>query len=116
VEASNRTPIRLIKKKIDDYLRRWHEVLSEAMWAHWTSKHGATKVKPFELVYGQESVLPVEVNMQTCQITEQGALSVKEYSEAMMSKLDEVPEIRFKALREIEKEKMQLARAYNKRV
>jgi transposase InsO family protein len=116
VEASNRTLIRLIKKKIDDYPRRWHEVSSEALWAHRTWKHGATKVKPFELVYGQDAVLPVEVNMQTCQITKQGALSVKEYSEAMMIKLDEVPEIRFKALRKIEKEKMWVARAHNKRV
>jgi hypothetical protein len=67
-------------------------------------------------VYGQEALLPVEVNMQMCRITEQGALSVEEYSEAMMSKLDEVPDSRFKALCEIEKEKMQVAKAYNKRV
>jgi hypothetical protein len=31
--------------------------------AHRISKHGATKVSPFELVYGQEAVLPVEVNL-----------------------------------------------------
>jgi hypothetical protein len=33
-EASNRTLIRLVKKKIQDYPRRWHEVLSKALWAH----------------------------------------------------------------------------------
>jgi hypothetical protein len=43
-------------------------------------------------------------------------LSFEEYSEAMMSKLDEVPASRFKALHEIENEKMRVARAYNKRV
>jgi transposase InsO family protein len=58
-ESSNRTLIRLVKKKIEDYPRRWHEVLSEALWAHQTSKHGGTKVTPFELVYGQEVVLLV---------------------------------------------------------
>jgi hypothetical protein len=111
---SNWTLIRPIKKKIDDYLRRWHDVLSEALWAHRILKHGATKVTPFELVYGQDAVLHVEVNMQTCQIIEQGTLSVEKYSEAMISKLDEVPEIQFKVLHEIEKEKIQEARAYNK--
>jgi hypothetical protein len=35
----------------------------EALWAYHISKHGATKVTPFELVYGQEAVLSVEVNL-----------------------------------------------------
>ena len=43
-----------------------HEVLSEALWAHSISRHGATKVTPFELVYGQEVVLSVEVNLDAC--------------------------------------------------
>jgi hypothetical protein len=52
--------VKLIKKKIEDTPRRWHEVLSEALWAHRIFRHGATKVTPFELVYGQEAILPVE--------------------------------------------------------
>jgi hypothetical protein len=54
--------IKLVKKKIEESPRRWHEVLSEALWARSTSKYGATKVTPFELVYGQEGVQPVEIN------------------------------------------------------
>jgi hypothetical protein len=37
--------------------------LSEALWAHHISNNSAMKVTPFELVYGQEAVLPVEVNL-----------------------------------------------------
>ena len=62
-ESSNKILIKLIKKKIEENSKRWHEVLSEALWAHRISRHGATKVTPFELVYGQEAVLPVEVNL-----------------------------------------------------
>jgi transposase InsO family protein len=51
-EASNKVLIKIIKKRIKDNLRRWHEKLSEVLWAHRTSRHGATKVTPFELVYG----------------------------------------------------------------
>jgi transposase InsO family protein len=51
-EASNKVPIKIIKKRIKVILRRWHEKLSEALWVHRTSRHGATKVTPFELVYG----------------------------------------------------------------
>ena len=49
--------------KIEENLRRWHEVLSEALWVHRISRHGATKVTPFQLVYGQEAMLPIEVNL-----------------------------------------------------
>ena len=62
-ESSNKILIKLIKKKIEENPRRWHEVLSEALWAHRISRYGATKVTPFEFVYDQEAVLPVEVNM-----------------------------------------------------
>jgi transposase InsO family protein len=62
-ESSNKTLVKLIKKNIEDNPKRWHEILSEALWAHRIFKHGATKVTPFELVYGQEVVLPVEVNL-----------------------------------------------------
>jgi hypothetical protein len=62
-EASSNTLIKLIKKKIEENPKRWHEVLSEVLWAHRISKHNVTKVTPFELVYGQEAIVPVEVNL-----------------------------------------------------
>jgi hypothetical protein len=69
-ESSNKTIIKLIKKKIEENPKRWHEVLSEALWAHHISKHSATKVTPFELVYGQEVILPVEVNLDALRTTQ----------------------------------------------
>jgi flagellar biosynthesis/type III secretory pathway protein FliH len=115
-EASKKVLIKIIKKRIKDNPRRWHEKLSEALWAHRTSKHGATKVTPSELVYGQEAVLPVEVSLQNLRITRQDYLSAKEYTELTMDKVDEAPESRLKALEEIEKEMVKIAKAYNKRV
>jgi transposase InsO family protein len=38
-EASNQSLIKLIKRKIDEHPRRWHEVLLEASWAHRISCH-----------------------------------------------------------------------------
>jgi hypothetical protein len=93
--------------------RRWHEVLAEALWAYRTSKHGAIKVTPFELVYGQEAVLPVELNLQVNRVTGHDTLSNEEYRGLMM---DDLTEKRLAALREIEKEKGRVARAYNKKV
>jgi hypothetical protein len=51
-EASNQSLIKLIKRKTDEHPRHWREVLSEALWAHRISCHGATKTSPYHLVYG----------------------------------------------------------------
>jgi hypothetical protein len=50
-ESSNKTVIKLIKTKIEENPKMWHEVMSEALLAHCISKHSTTNVTPFELVY-----------------------------------------------------------------
>ena len=57
--ASNKGVIKLIKSKIDEYPRKWHTVLHEALWAYRMACHGATKVSPYHLVYGHEAILPL---------------------------------------------------------
>jgi hypothetical protein len=91
-ETSNKVLIKIIKKRIEDNPRRWHEKLSEPIWAHRMSRLGATKVTPFELVYGQEAVLPIEVSLQNLRLIRQAHLSAKEYNELMMYKIDDAPE------------------------
>jgi hypothetical protein len=97
--------IKVIKKKIEENPRRWHKVLFEALWAHHISRHGATKVTPFELVYGQEAVLPIEVNLDAYMLAKQNDLSAVVYHDLMMDNIDEVTDVRLKALKEIEKDK-----------
>jgi hypothetical protein len=116
VESSNKNLIKLIKKKIEENTKRWHEVLSEAFLAHHISKHSATELTLFELVYGQEAILPVEVNLDALRIARQNGLSAVDYHNLMLDRLDEASDERIKALGEIEKDKLRVARAYNKRV
>ena len=78
-----------MKKKIEENPRRWHEVLSEALWAHRISRHGATKVTPFELVYGQEAILSVEVNLDAYRLAKQNDLTAVDYYDLMMDNIDE---------------------------
>ena len=91
-------------------------MLSEALWAHCISRHGATKVTPFKLVYSQEAVLPVEVNLDAYRLAKQNDLSAVDYHDLMMDNIDEVTDKRLKALKKIEKDKFRVARAYNKKV
>jgi hypothetical protein len=115
-ESNNKTLIKLIKKKIEDNPKRWHEVLSETLWAHHISKHRATKVTPFELVYGQDVILPIEVNLNALRIARPNELLAVDYHNLMLNRLDKVSDERMWALGKIERDKLRVARAYNKRV
>ena len=75
-EASNQSLIGLIKRKIDEHPRRWHEVLSEALWAYRISCHGSTKASPYNLVYGQEVVLPWEITAGSRRVEFQNDLTL----------------------------------------
>jgi hypothetical protein len=114
-ESNNKTLIKLIKKKIE-YPKRWHEVLSEALWAHRISKHSMTKITTFKLVYGQEVILPVELNLDALRAARQNELSAIDYHNLMLNKLDEASDERIKALEKIERDKLRVAIAYIKRV
>jgi hypothetical protein len=109
-ESSNKTLIKLIKKKIEENSRRWHEVLSEALWAHHILRHGATNITPFELVYGQEAMLPIEMNLDAYRLAKRNDLSAMVYHDLMMDNIDEVTDVILKALKEIEKVKIELPR------
>jgi hypothetical protein len=110
--------ISLIKRKISEYPKHWHNILSKALWAHRISKHRATKVSPFELVYGQETVLPVEISLNAVRFARQNDLTVGDYYNSMMDNIDEVTDKRVITLGEIEKDKIKImvAKAYNKKV
>jgi hypothetical protein len=60
--------------------------------------------------------MPVKIGLPSLRVTGQGSLSAKEYHELMMVKIDDIPESRFKALKEIEMEKIKIVKVYNKRV
>jgi hypothetical protein len=94
--------LKLVKREIEEHSNKWHEVLSEALWTHWISKHGATKVTPFELVYGQKAVLPVEVNLGSLRYTRQDDLSIEDYKTLMGGNFEDVIDKRLKTFKEME--------------
>jgi hypothetical protein len=115
-EASNQRLIKLIKRKIDEHPRRWHEVLSEALWAHRISCHGATKTSPYHLMYGQEVILPWEITAGSRRAEFQNDLTAKKYAALMNDNIIDLMELRLWSLEKIKENKAKVARAYNKKV
>jgi hypothetical protein len=61
-------------------------------------------------------MLPVEVNLDAYRLAKQNDLSVVVYHDLMMDNINEVTDVRLKTLKEIEKDKARVAKAYNKKV
>jgi hypothetical protein len=100
----------LIKRKIDEHPRRWHEVLSEALWAHRISCHGAIKTLPYHLVYGQEAVLPWEITANSRRVEFQNDLTTEEYATLMNGNVEDLMELRLWSLEKIKENKANVAR------
>jgi Integrase core domain. len=48
VEASNKSLIKLIKRKIADFPKQWHSRLAEAPWAYRMACHSSIQVPPYK--------------------------------------------------------------------
>jgi hypothetical protein len=115
-DASNQSLLKLIKRKIDEHPRRWHKVLSEALWAHRISYHGATKTLTYHLVYGQEAILPWEIMAGSRRVEFQNDLTAEEYAALMNDSVEDLTELRLWPLEKIKENKAKVARAYIKKV
>ncbi|GKV21983.1 hypothetical protein SLEP1_g31893 [Rubroshorea leprosula] len=115
-EASNKVVINLLEKMVDDNPGRWHELLSETLWAYRTSQRSSTKMTPFALTYGHDAVLPMELTARSLRVVIQHNLQSGEYDEAMMLELEDLEDSRLTALDRLQAQKLKIAKSYNKRV
>ncbi|XP_050919286.1 uncharacterized protein LOC127136808 [Lathyrus oleraceus] len=74
VEAANKVIIGLIKKHVGKKPKNWHKTLDQALWACRTSPKEATNTTPFQLTFGHDAVLLVEIYLQSVRIQRQGEI------------------------------------------
>jgi hypothetical protein len=65
------------------------------------------------LVYGQEVVLPIKVNLDTCRLAKQKKLSIVMYYDLLINDIDDMTNKRLENLNDIKKDKAQVSRAYH---
>uniref|UniRef100_A0A2N9I3L0 Integrase catalytic domain-containing protein n=1 Tax=Fagus sylvatica TaxID=28930 RepID=A0A2N9I3L0_FAGSY len=66
-EASNKTVLDGIKKRLEDAKGRWVEELPNVLWTFRTTPRRSTGETPFSLAYGSEAVIPLEIGLPTPQ-------------------------------------------------
>lgn len=64
-----------MSKTWDIYKKDWHEQLSYALWAYHISAITATRVTPFLLVYGDDAIVPLELEIPSLRISLQEDIS-----------------------------------------
>jgi hypothetical protein len=78
--------------------------------------HGATKVSPYELVYGHEAVLSWELKTGSRRTNLQDELIADEYTSLMKDGLEDLACHRLRALINVEANKARVVRWYDKKV
>ena len=64
-EASNKTLLTTLKKRLDSAKGKWVEELHGVLWAYKTTARKPTDVSPFALTYGMETIVPTETSLPT---------------------------------------------------
>ena len=89
-EASNKTLLTALKKRLDSAKGKWVDELPGVLWAYRTTTRRPTDISPFVLTYGMEAIVPTEISMPTLRtdITEQSN------TESVIKDLDMANELR----------------------
>ena len=95
----------MIKRKIDEQPKKWHTTLNEALWVYRKSGHRATKLSPYQLVYGHEAVLPWETRLGSKRVMFQDQLTAEDYAALMNDELEDLARHRLNAIINIEANK-----------
>ncbi|MCO5566944.1 hypothetical protein L7F22_020627 [Adiantum nelumboides] len=69
VEKANGIIAGIIRKMVESKPKRWDNFLDGAIWAYRTTYRDATQFTLFHLVYGQEALQPIELNIPTIKLT-----------------------------------------------
>ena len=95
--------------------RDWHDRLPEALWAYRTTVRTTTGCTPFNLVYGSEAVLPLEVQLPSLRIATR-LTNPDENTQIRLAELEALDEKRLAVQQRLEIYQAQIAGAFNKRV
>jgi ribonuclease HI len=68
VEATNKTLMRTLKKKLTDKKGAWVEFIPEVLWSYRTTTRTPTAETPYSLAFGTEAVVPAEVGSPSFRI------------------------------------------------
>ena len=101
-EKTNGLLCRILTKTIIGTGTDWDHKLYSALWAYRTAYKVTTNSTPFQLVYGIEAILPIELEVQSLRVAIQERLNDDESLSHRLAMLERLDEVRSQALLNIE--------------
>ena len=87
VERLNRTILGILSKYVDDHPNDWDMYLDTVLAAYRTSVHNSTGFSPFQLIYGRQPRLPVDVALGSNSSHDPHLLDYTEYLNSIQRRL-----------------------------
>ena len=112
-EVTNRTILHGLKTRLNAAKGLWAEELTSVLWAYRTTPRTAIDESPFNLAYGTEAVLPIEVSLQSLRIDN---YEEPENSDRRRIDLDLLSSTRLQAQIRMAAYQQKVAKYYNARV
>ncbi|KAJ3704229.1 hypothetical protein LUZ61_007934 [Rhynchospora tenuis] len=114
VEAFNKTLIKILRKTMGDNQKDWHNKLPEALWAYRITHRTPTQATSYSLVYGTETVLPIEVELPSLRVAMASEIPLNKQIQRRLQELDGMDERRLVAQQNLELYQARMTRAYEK--
>ena len=111
-EASNKTLLTALKKRLDSAKGKWVDELPEVLWAYRTTAQRPIGISPFTLTYGMEAIILTEIGMPKLRTDVPEQLS----TESMIKDLDTADELCETTAVRIASYHRRLANLYNRSV
>jgi hypothetical protein len=105
-ERANGIMVNILNKIISVHKTDWDIKLASALWAYRTAQKITTKRTPFYLVYGMDSIMPVEFDIPTYRISTTERLDPEESLSPRLHDLDKLEEDRLLSLDETYKQQL----------
>jgi hypothetical protein len=69
-KSTNKNLLRILKKKVAENQRNWHNLLHKDLWSNRVTPKEAILNSPYFLVYGQEVILPNGIYLPSLQLSQ----------------------------------------------
>ncbi|TYK15866.1 Pol polyprotein [Cucumis melo var. makuwa] len=115
VEGRNKNIKKILEKMFVAY-RDWHEMLPFALYGYRISVRTSTGATAFSLVYGFETILPIEVEVLSLGVIQEVELDEEKWAQVRYEQLNFIEERRLTALCRGQLYQKKIAGAYNKKV
>ena len=113
VEVTNRSFLKIIKTRLEGAKGIWPDELPSVLWAYQTTARTPTGETPFQLAYGTDAVIPVEIGLTSYRVDN---YSEDTNEEELRLQLDLVDEVRTAAEQRLARYQNLMAKHYNSNV